>query len=190
MRKSGVRRGSYFRYHAGATLVLMALIALLLTSCGGVGRDPGAQDDIGEPSPEQQGQEEQSSTTLQDSVTLEELTRRPDRFYGERAAVNGRVGRMIQPNIFSLTSDEAAESGESFEVEAALVAGKSGSVPELSEGQRVRVVGEVRRYGVEEIEQEQSIRLPEGLGAEFEEKPVILPGTVRVLAGGGETTGR
>lgn len=188
MRETGMWHGSYLRYRAGVALALMALAALLLASCEGVGRDPGAQDDIDEPSPEQQQQQEQSSTTLQDSVTLEELTRRPDRFYQERVAVNGRVGRTLSPTAFSLTSAEAADSDETFEVEAALVAGEDGSVPDLSEGQRVRVVGEVRRFGAEEIEQEQNIRLPESLAAEFENKPVILPGTVEVLAAG-ETTG-
>lgn len=160
-------------------------LVLLLASCGGAGRDPGPQDDIEETEPVRQ---EQASTVPPDSVTLEELTRRPGRFYGERVTVNGRVGQTISPNAFSLTSDDAAQSDDSFEVEAALVAGGSGSIPNLSEGQRVRVAGEVQRFDIKEVEQRLNTNLDDGLYAEFEEKPVVLPGVVEVLANN-ETTG-
>lgn len=165
-----------------ALALLVTLTALLLASCGS-GRDPGAQDDISEAE-----QREQVSTGPRDSVTLEELTRRPERFYNERVTVNGWVGRTISPDTFSLTSDEAAESDETFEVEAALVAGGEGAVPELTEGQRVRVTGEVREFNLEKIEQEINANLDDNLYADFEEKPAILPGTVEILADG-ETTG-
>lgn len=181
MRKSGERYGSY--RSGGALVLLVALVGLLLVSCGSGGRDPGAQDDIEEPT-----QEQDTVGTQNDSVTLEELTRRPDRFYGEQVTVNGRVGRTISPETFSLTSDDAAEGDDSFEVEAALVAGGEGSIPALSEGQRVRVTGEVQRFNVEEVEQKIGVNLDDSLYADFEEKPVVLPGAVKVLAGG-ETTG-
>lgn len=166
-----------------ALALLVTLTALLLASCGASGRDPGAQDDISETE-----QREQVSTGPQGSVTLEELTRRPERFYNERVTVNGRVGRTLSPSTFSLTSDEAAESDETFEVEAALVAGGEGTVPELTEGQHVRVTGEVRQFNLERIEQEINANLDDNLYADFEEKPAILPGTVEILADG-ETTG-
>lgn len=121
-------------------------------------------------------------------MSLRELTRTPDQYYGKRITVNGKVGRVIEPNTFALTSEEAAESDESFEVEAALVAGREGSIPDLSEGQRVRVTGEVQRFNREEIERELDVNLDDSLYAEYEERPVVLPGAVEVLAGG-ETTG-
>ena len=162
--------------------LLLTLAALLLASCGEeADRDPGSQDDIGEPTPEQQAP---AATGPRDSVTLEELTRRPERFYGEQVIVNGRVGQTISPNAFSLTSADAADSDEAFEVEAALVAGDEGSIPDLSEGQRVRVTGEVQRFNLEEVEQELGVNLDDDRYADFEEKPMILPETVEVLAGG------
>lgn len=182
MRKIGERFGTY---PVGVALALLAaLAAMMLVSCESVGRDPGAQDDISETE-----QREQASTGPRDSVTLEELTRRPERFYNERVTVNGRVGRTLSPNTFSLTSDDAAESDEAFEVEAALVAGGEGSIPDLSEGQRVRVTGEVQPLDLEEVEQDLGVNLDDNLYTDFEEKPVVLPGTVEVLAGR-ETTGR
>ena len=178
MRKSGEGAGTY---RTGAVLALLALAGLLLVSCGGGESDSGNQDDI-KVTPEQQG------VSPQPSVTLEELTRRPDRFYGEQVTVNGRVGQTLSPNTFSLTSEEAADNDEAFEVEAALVAAGEGAIPELSEGQRVRVTGEVRRFNREEVEQELGVNLDDARYANFEEKPVVLPGTVEVLADG-ETTG-
>ncbi len=100
------------------------------------------------------------------------------------------MGRTISANVFSLTSESAADSGESFEVEAALVAGEAGPVPDLSEGQRVRVTGEVRELNLEKIEREFGVDLDDGLRREFEDKPAIYPASVETLAGGGETTGR
>lgn len=186
MRKSGERSGSY---RPGVALVLlMALAALLLASCNaneGADRDPGSEDDIGQPTPEQQ----EGSTSSEVEVSLRELTRTPDQYYGKRITVNGTVGRVIEPNTFALTSEEAAESDESFEVEAALVAGREGSVPSLSEGQRVSVTGEVQRLNLEEIEQELDVNLDDSLYANYEEKPVVLPGSIEVLARAG-TTGR
>lgn len=185
MRKSGKRSGSY--RPRVALVLLMAVATLLLASCNageGGDRDPGSEDDIGQPTPEQQG----GSTASEAQVSLRELTRTPDQYYGKQITVNGTVGRVIEPNTFALTSDEAAESDESFEVEAALVAGREGSIPNLSEGQRVRVTGEVQRFNRQEIEQELDVNLDDSLYAEYEEKPVVLPGVVEVLAGG-ETTG-
>lgn len=167
--------------------LLLTLAALLFAACGAgeeADRDPGSQDDIGESVPEQQ---DPAATGSEGAVTLEELTRRPERFYGERVTVDGRVGRIISPNAFSLTSADAADSDEAFEVEAALVAGGDGSVPNLSEGQRVRVTGEVQRFNIEDVEQDLDVNLDDSLYADFEEKPVVLPGTVELLTGG-ETT--
>lgn len=65
--------------------MLLTFVALLLAACGGAGRDPGPQDDIDETAQAQ----EQASTGPRDSVTLEELTRRPERFHNERVTVNG-----------------------------------------------------------------------------------------------------
>lgn len=169
-----------------AAVLLVAFAVFLLFSCEGAGRDPGAQDDIGEPTPEQQGQ---GSTASQSYATLETVTRRPGIFYGERVTVDGRVGRNISANTFSLTSDDAAQSDDSFEVEAALVAGDDGSIPDLSEGERVRVTGEVRELNLKKIEREFGVELADSLRREFEEKPAIYPASVETLAAGGETTG-
>lgn len=172
-------------------VLLVALAVLLLASCAGVGRDPGEQDDI-EMAEETATEPTQGSTVLRDSMTLEELTRRPGRLYRERVSVTGVVGRELTSDTFSLTSDEAASSevteGEAFEAAAALVIGE-GSLPNLSEGQRVRVTGEVRRFDIQELERELDTNLQDSLYAGFEENPVILPGTVELLAGG-ETTER
>ncbi len=175
MREDSKRRGSY---RSRVTLLLvLALTAMLLASCSaneGGDRDPGSEDDIGQSAPEQQ----EGSTSSETEVSLRELTRTPDQYYGERITVNGTVGRVIEPNTFALTSEEAAESDESFEVEAALVVGREGSVPSLSEGQRVSVTGEVQRLNIEEIEQKLDVNLDDSLYANYEEKPVILPGSV------------
>lgn len=184
MRKSSE---SFDSHHAGIMLVLLvASVSPLLASCEGIGRGPGPQDDIEDSVP---AQVEQGSTTAQGSVTLEELTQRPDRFYGERETVGGRVGRTMSASTFALTSVGTAESNEAFEVESALVAGGDGSIPKLTEGRRVRMTGEVQRLNLKEIEQELNTDLEDSLYADFEEKPAILTGTVEVLAGG-ETTGR
>jgi exonuclease VII large subunit len=123
--------------------------------------------------------------TTQDPITLEELTKRPARYFEQRVNVNGTVGRTLSPNSFSLTSPNVAD--EATEVQSALVAGDRGSVPDLSEGQRVRVVGEARKYDPSEIQQELGINLDNNLHAPFEERPVIILGNVEVVPGGGTT---
>lgn len=170
-----------------AAASLAAFAVFLLASCEGVGRDPGAQDDIGEPTPEEQAEATDPSESY---ANLERVTRRPGLFYGEEVTLDGRVGRTISADVFSLTGDEAADSGESFEVEAALVAGEGGPVPDLSEGQRVRVTGEVRELNLKKIEREFGVNLDDNLRREFEDRPAIYPATVEPLAGGGETTGQ
>lgn len=86
------------------------------------------------------------------------------------AVSTDKVGRLVSPNAFSLASEDAAQSDDSFEVEAARVVGGEGSIPGLSEGQRVRVTGEVQRFDVKEVEQRLDTDLDDSLYAEFEEK--------------------
>lgn len=171
-------------YRPIVLFVLLAVAALLLASCQGSGGDSGDM--------EESALEEtvRVSTTPENSITLEELTRRPDRFYGALVGVNGRVGRTLSPNTFTLTSAAAAaDSDEAFALEAAVVAGEEGSVPDLSEGQRVRVVGEAMQFRVLDIEEELGVNLEDDLHSEFEERPAIVLGNVEVLEAGGTTEG-
>lgn len=176
----GGTRGSY---RVGAALALiLALAALLLASCEGVGRNSSPQSGI------ELTNQDLGPTGPQGLVTLEMLTRSADRYFGEQVVVNGSVERVIEPDVFSLTSSEAAKGDKAFEVETALVAGKDGSLPNLSEGQRVQVTGEVQRFNIKKLEQELNTNLSDKLYVDLEEKPVIVPGTVEVLPGR-ETTG-
>ncbi|MDQ3386227.1 MAG: hypothetical protein M3475_01275 [Actinomycetota bacterium] len=167
-----------------ARILLVASTVLLLASCEGVGRDPGAQDDINEGD-----MQELTSSGFPNPVSLDELTQRADRFYGKRVTVEGRVNRSISPQALSLTSEDASEGGGFAEVEAALVIEDEASFPEgISEGRSVRVTGVVGQLDVKEIEQNYNVNLDDSVYAEFEEKPVVYARILEVLAGS-ETTG-
>lgn len=176
MRDSSQRLGLY-RIRSVVLTLLLVLAVLLLASCG---RDSG---ELGEPGVEDRTQ----SVTTQNPITLEELTKRPAKYYEQSVNVEGTIGRTLSSNSFSLTSPGVAD--EDTEVQAALVAGERGDVPNLSEGQRVRVVGEARRYDPSEIQEELGIDLDNDLHAPFEERPVIILGSVEMISGG-ETTGQ
>lgn len=149
-----------------APALRLTLAALLPASCGGVGRDPGSQDDTGEPPPEQ------GPTVPRGSATFEELTRRADAYYGERVAVSGEAGRTTSPNVprRPATSDESSK--------AALMAGDGATVPDLSGGRRVRVTGGARRFDVGEVGRKPGVESDDSPRAGFEAKPKVAPETV------------
>lgn len=166
------RRCHSFRWHLGVLGV--TLVTLLLTSCGvqdPAPRDPGPQDDIGV---QQEGDEQQPSAGPESGVSLLELSRNPEQFYGRSVTVSGTVARVFEPGVFSMVTDEVEENEEPIEDEAVIVLNNDGSGVQLQEEAVIQVTGEVAKFDPSELKKNLGINLNRSPYLSYEGRPAIL----------------
>ena len=172
----GPRRHS-FRWHLGVLGV--TLVTLLLTSCGVQDpnpRDPGPQDDIGV---QQEGDEQQPSAGPESGVSLLELSRNPEQFYGHSVTVSGTVARAFEPGVFSMVTNEVEENEEPVEDEAVIVLNNDGSEARLQEEATIQATGEVAKFDPSELEKNLGINLSRSPYLSYEGQPAILASSVQ-----------
>lgn len=158
--------------------LLAALVAGLAVSCGppAAERDPGPEDDIGSVG---QTSEQDDSAGPERRVSFRQLSNNGEEFHDERVTVSATVARVVQPEAFTLVSDEPEDDEEPVEDEAVLVVSSEPVASGLSEEQSVRVEGEVRPFDLQEVEDELGVDLRGGLRADYGGRPTIVADTVR-----------
>lgn len=164
--------------------ICLVTVALFLASCSpDAGRDPGAQDDIGQ---QVEQNEQRTSVGPENSVDFLELTQNPEEYYGEKVTVSATVGRILGSRAISLVTEEKPENQEPVEDESVLAVGES-EIPGVSEGQGIRVTGEVREFNIGDFERDLDVDLENDLYVSYEGRPAIIVESAGQLQ---ETTGQ
>ncbi|MEC4805223.1 MAG: hypothetical protein SAJ12_16400 [Jaaginema sp. PMC 1079.18] len=100
-----------------------------------------------------------------------DVTEKPDRYYGQRIAVQGEVEEILDTGTFTLDEEELF-GGEDLLVLA------EGFTPELDDDESVTVTGTLRPYVKAEFEEEYNLTwdldLQKQIEGEYENKPVFV----------------
>ena len=82
-------------------------------------------------------------------MSLLELSRNPEQFYGRSVTVSGTVARVFEPGVFTMVTNEVEENEEPTEDEAVIVLNNDGSGVQLQEEAVIQVTGEVMRLATQ-----------------------------------------
>ena len=107
------------------------------------------------PASGQQGGGTQPAETPE--LILSEITDDPSEYYGQTVTVTGPIGRIVEANVFAMVSEQALEGSDldvdidTLTEQGVLVSG--GGDLDVSEGQNVRVTGEIQPFDFERFDE-------------------------------------
>lgn len=167
-------------------MALLTAIALLLASCGeqqsGTGESGGSGQTSGEETVPS-GEEAESAGQAR-AITVADLTDNPSEFYGQTVTVSGPIGRIVEPNVFVMVSEQAMDQSggdvniDTLTEQGVLVAG--GGDLNVSEGQSVQVTGQIQQFDVNQFEEE--------LGTQFDQNNDVYSAFSGSAVGGNSDT--
>jgi uncharacterized protein YdeI (BOF family) len=186
--------------------IAMALIAILFLSACTTGQDtgadqtreqgqvgvlqtpeaeqpPGETPEAGEAGPgteivQAPGQEPTPVANPETQITITQLTADPAAYFNRTVMVQGSIGAVIDQGAFTLVDNILPAAGQVLVVDntAQIVA------PELPENALIRVVGELRTFVQDDVEQRLGYTITPEDYNDFEEGPVLFAALVEVLA--------
>ena len=185
MRRKALARSDsgLFRTRRGGLLTLMvAVVTLLLASCGTEegqqgGEDAGVKAKTGEKAG-QQGPEA-GLTRPAERVTVEELAANPGEFYGDRVTVSGKVIEAVEPGAFRIENDGTRLLVVGVEQIPKIV---NGDTKAVNKGDLIKATGEVRQFKKEEIQKNVDYGIDDEYFGDYKGDPAVLAYSVAVIS--------
>lgn len=120
----------------------------------------------------------------------------PEEFYGQKVTVDGAIARVINPNVFVIVEEQAAQDEGLYDADVGglaeqgvLVATSGGTGPNLTERMTVQVTGTLQQFDAAAFEQELGVGFDENneVFSAFSDRPAIMASQIQQMQGG-ETT--
>ncbi len=145
-------------------LALLAVVALILASCG---QDQGSVGEDGDSAGQAKG------------VSVADVTDNPGEFYGARITFSGLVTDVVGPNAVAIGGDQFVGGDRVLVVGARKLDRIAEGVPEgvllkIQQQDLVQASGTLREFKLEEVENEVGYELDDNLFGDWEGEPVLV----------------